>query len=287
MEELRRLARSLPYREMSPDRIRAVRAQVLMAARSARQPAKHRRAYAVAAAVLMIALGLASVLFVRKPAEEELIANVVSMSGQRPRRVFTIEEGVRREIVTLASGRMAIEVKKLSAGERFVVVTDDAEVEVRGTRFQVEAKDGILEEVTVEEGVVEVRPRNRPIAFLAAGQRWQREAPIEEVKADATATEEEIAKEEIAPPPPPEKKIAKKKEKPIPKRAEPSAREPTDAERAFQEGWRAYREGRSKEAAALFDRVLDLAPGTPLAEDAAYWKERALVGDGPSSRFGK
>ena len=63
LSEMRSAARALPYRPMTQDRIRAVRAQIVMATRSARQPASYRRAYlAVAASIVMISLGFASVL---------------------------------------------------------------------------------------------------------------------------------------------------------------------------------------------------------------------------------
>jgi TolA-binding protein len=175
-----------------------------------------------------------------------------------------IEEGMRREVVSLLSGRMDIQVDELIPGERFLVVTDDAEVEVRGTRFEVEAKEGLLQEVRVISGIVEVRPKDRPTVTLQPGERWIREEPrvVETVKAPAAPIVEE--KPKVL------KKARKKMVAPAP------SREPTPAERAFQEGWSAYRAGRAKEAAAAFDRVVEFAPGTPLADDAAYWKQQAL-----------
>ena len=79
------------------------------------------------------------------------------------------------EIVTLESGAIDLSVRHLSAGERFFVKTGDAEVEVRGTVFRVEAADNRLQSVAVVEGTVEVRFRGRAV-LLTADERWDRPA---------------------------------------------------------------------------------------------------------------
>jgi ferric-dicitrate binding protein FerR (iron transport regulator) len=260
--ELRGVARAIPYRPMSPERIRAVRAGLVMAARSSTPPSSRRAYLAIAAGALLIALGFGAALSRREEEQRPFLATLTTMSGDRPRRVAMMDGGVRREVVTLLSGRMDVEVAELTEGERFLVITDDAEVEVRGTRFEVEAQSGTLREVKVISGLVEVRPRGRATALLGPGERWIRVEPI-------------VAPPQPAPEQPLEPKPAVKR-KPKRKSEQRAAREPTPAERAFREGWSAYREGRAKEAAAEFERVMELAPGTPIAEDAAFWRERAL-----------
>ena len=79
------------------------------------------------------------------------------------------------EIVTLESGAIDLSVRHLSAGERFFVKTGDAEVEVRGTVFRVEAADNRLQSVAVVEGKVEVRFSGRAV-LLTADERWDRPA---------------------------------------------------------------------------------------------------------------
>jgi FecR-like protein len=78
----------------------------------------------------------------------------------------------------LARGAVSAHVTKLKSGERFVVATPDAEVEVRGTRFQVTVVpadqacgQGIVTRVTVSEGVVVVRSLGREVR-VEAGHQW-------------------------------------------------------------------------------------------------------------------
>ena len=83
-------------------------------------------------------------------------------------------DGVER--VSLSEGTLDLAVRKLSSGERFMVVTDDAEVEVRGTVFEVEAHAGRIAGVSVSEGKVEVRHRGA-LSVVAAGGAWR--PPVE------------------------------------------------------------------------------------------------------------
>jgi len=78
----------------------------------------------------------------------------------------------------LARGAVSAHVTKLKAGERFVVATSDAEIEVRGTRFQVTVVpadeacgQGVVTRVSVSEGVVVVRSLGRE-ARVEAGHHW-------------------------------------------------------------------------------------------------------------------
>ena len=78
----------------------------------------------------------------------------------------------------LARGAVSAHVTKLKAGERFVVATPDAEVEVRGTRFQVTVVppdeacgQGVVTRVAVSEGVVVVRSLGHEVR-VEAGHHW-------------------------------------------------------------------------------------------------------------------
>ncbi len=93
------------------------------------------------------------------------------------------QDGVER--VSLHEGTLDLSVRKLAPGERFLVATDDAEVEVRGTVFEVEAHGGRIASVTVSEGKVEVRYR-RALSIVAAGGAWR---PPEETAAESTRDE--------------------------------------------------------------------------------------------------
>ena len=76
----------------------------------------------------------------------------------------------------LATGAVSVHVAKLQPGQRFVIVTPDAEVEVRGTRFRVEVGDekdgcGTVTRVHVQEGIVDVRAGASDVR-VPAGGRW-------------------------------------------------------------------------------------------------------------------
>lgn len=78
----------------------------------------------------------------------------------------------------LGSGAVEVHVAKLKSGERFVIATPDAEVEVRGTRFRVavvpavaDCGQGTVTRVSVTEGVVVVRSHGVQ-ARVEAGGGW-------------------------------------------------------------------------------------------------------------------
>jgi hypothetical protein len=78
----------------------------------------------------------------------------------------------------LAQGALQAKVAKLATGQRFIVRTPDAEVEVRGTSFRVSivAPDaacgaGTLTRVSVDEGIVEVRGAAAS-TYVHPGENW-------------------------------------------------------------------------------------------------------------------
>lgn len=97
------------------------------------------------------------------------------------------------EQVRLRAGVIDLQVDRLTAGQRFMVVTGDAEVEVRGTDFSVTAAADALRAVEVREGSVEVRRMGESF-LLTAGQSWrapermarQGDAPQTDLPPDST-----------------------------------------------------------------------------------------------------
>jgi hypothetical protein len=73
--------------------------------------------------------------------------------------------------VTLTSGALDMTVRPLAPGERLVVRTGDAEVEVRGTALRVEADQGRIRRVAAIEGTVEVRYAGFS-AVIPSGGSW-------------------------------------------------------------------------------------------------------------------
>ncbi|HVT08812.1 MAG TPA: FecR family protein [Polyangia bacterium] len=174
--------------------------------------------------------------------------------------------------VRLAAGAVSVHVAKLKAGERFVLVTPDAEVEVRGTRFKVDvvpaAADcggGTVTRVAVEEGLVEVRTASGATR-VPAGAHW----PIGCEPAAAPA----------APPP-----RARMHASARPARALTAASRPVQSTLAtendlFASALRAERDGNPDEAVELLDVLLKRFPRSPLYASAAAARER-LVSSSP------
>lgn len=82
------------------------------------------------------------------------------------------------QLFSLKSGGLRASVAKLAPGERFVVETPDAQVEVRGTRFHVSVLPAAqscppetLTRLEVQEGVVEVRWTGQ-VVQVRAGEIW-------------------------------------------------------------------------------------------------------------------
>jgi FecR protein/Putative zinc-finger len=80
------------------------------------------------------------------------------------------------DVVTLATGAIDMTVRPLAPGERFVVRTGDAEVEVRGTAVRVEADQGRIRGVAVADGTVEVRYAGFS-AIIPSGGSWHTTGP--------------------------------------------------------------------------------------------------------------
>jgi hypothetical protein len=84
---------------------------------------------------------------------------------------LTVDRGPALRLA-LRRGQVTIAVDKLHAGQRFLVDLPDGELEVRGTRFVVDAEPGRTTAVTVLEGRVLVRFHGLPVVALGAGEAW-------------------------------------------------------------------------------------------------------------------
>jgi hypothetical protein len=149
------------------------------------------------------------------------------------------------EAVRLVRGRAHLKVKKLHAGQRFHVLTPDADVQVRGTEFDVELRPGSVPAtcVRVQEGLVAVQAGGEHL--VAPGQSWGCEPPV-------------------AAPPPAARRAA------APARSAP--RETPSDLRAqnelFQSALEAERAGAYAEAGRLYRRLLARSPRGPLSAQA-------------------
>jgi hypothetical protein len=198
LDEVRTLLRKPVGPELTPLEHQRSRLALLRAAASPvvkRSPLRWRAppmAFAAAASIATAALAVTAAtgtLRVHVPVAQHFPAHRVGahVAEVTERRETVIDPSAdarfdrttedRLERVALAEGTLDLKVRKLGEGERFLVATDDAEVEVRGTVFEVEAHAGKIARVAVSEGKVEVRHR-RAVSIVAAGGAWQ--PPVED-----------------------------------------------------------------------------------------------------------
>ena len=205
----------------------------------------------------------------QRPAEPASLAKVRAFGEARFRRFSEPPD----EIVRLESGRVAFEVAHLTSEQRFRVVTRDGEVEVRGTRFETEARDGVLWAVVVTEGKVDVRVGDT-VLRLRAGDEWQRQPPSHAVEEPATAPP--IAANE-----PPRAHEASGGSHPHvtgsavqPERAKPASQA---SKTSFDLAWSHLRRREWNGAMRGFAEVAAQAHGQALEEDALYWQAVATA----------
>lgn len=270
--------RHLPIVEPTADHTRIVRASLVSAAHLPRPAAHARVLLAAGAGALLAAAAVAFVIGFRSTRTEEIVASapvyrgsIHAHDGAKFIRVGTAPD----EIVRLTQGTLTVEVEKLHPGERFRVVTDDGEVEVHGTAFDVSADGDHLRSVRVLHGRVEVRPAESQVVILDIGQRW--DAP------------KLVRAEELAPAPEPapvplglEEPVHAKRPARPPKQLQITTGAPQPAvkrpiELLFGEGWAALAAGDARKAAAVFEAAARSSPSDPLAEDAWFWHASALA----------
>jgi hypothetical protein len=156
------------------------------------------------------------------------------------------------EAVKLVRGRAHLQVRKLHGGQRFHVLTPDADVQVRGTEFDVELHPGSAPAtcVRVEEGLVAVVAGGQT-HLVAPGQTWgcAKEGPVETLPRPAAV-------------PAPERHVVTS----VVPRPSPSDLRLQNA--LFQQALEADRGGRYGDAARLYRRLLARAPEGPLSAQA-------------------
>jgi ferric-dicitrate binding protein FerR (iron transport regulator) len=171
---------------------------------------------------------------------------------------MTVDEDGPTQVLRLDAGAVELHVAKVSVGRRFLVATPDAQVEVRGTRFNVaiapvdsSCNEEAVTHLTVSEGVVVVR-HGGVERRVVAGEQWPGGCiPTIEISAPMPAAPAA----------------------PWPQPVVSSLGEQNDL---FAEGIVA-KHGRDPQAAlSIFDRFLTTYPASPLAQSAAVERMRLL-----------
>jgi hypothetical protein len=174
-----------------------------------------------------------------------------------------------KERVVLRSGRVDVSVDaRVNPGRLVVVETPDAEVVVRGTRFDVRVEPGSgggnVTNVSVVHGTVAIMQRGAVVATLTAGERWSSRLPV------------------LAPiEPPHEHEQARRAPPPQPVGAargpvSPPSGTLAEENRLFQEALEARNRGEHARAVDAFGRLLGRYPRSVLAEEAQAERFRGL-----------
>lgn len=183
----------------------------------------------------------------------------------------------------LEAGTFGAKVEKLVPGRRFVVVTHDAEVEVRGTEFEVAVlsepvacEPGARTRVAVREGVVVVRHGGSETR-VAAGASWPDCGPVEPAPRQA-AEPRPAAARGVAPGHPGgaasgARHAVKSDVLPAPEASSSMLAEQNDL---FAAALAARRRGDLDEARRWLDRLLARYPHGQLVESARAERERLV-----------
>jgi hypothetical protein len=182
LTDLREVMRQMPVLAIAPLERQRLRASVLRQANERLMQTSRTRgaswAFAAATVVALCFVGFGVVRHVRGLAPASSTAAGVPLSP--PQFEMSAIEGAEwtnqsegpLARVVLAKGTSAVEVHRLSPGQRFLMVLPDGELEVHGTRFVVEVTGQRTKRVEVSEGVLSLRVRGEVERVLVAGERW-------------------------------------------------------------------------------------------------------------------
>ena len=192
------------------------------------------------------------------------------------------------EKIILDSGTLDIEVRPATEKRRFLVVLPDGELEDIGTTFSVAVKDGRTTDVTVREGSVLLRLRERSTIHLGAGQVWanafEAAPPAAPVRSSAPPSEAAATPSTSA-----SASAIAPLERPTVARVLPSAATQPSADPSleFRAATALLGAGDNAGAAAAFAAFLGKYPRDPRSEDAAYLRVIALQRAGDSASTGR
>jgi hypothetical protein len=193
----------------------------------------------------------------------------------------------------LKEGAIRARVAKLITGERFIISTADAEVEVHGTAFRVAVVPvdpacggGTITRVSVTEGVVSVR-RDGAEVRVTPGHVWPEKCVAAQAAAPAAAPSAHVRVRthgkgtHVSAPAEPVVAEAPAEE-PAPVETPPPAPPLTKSELAaqndlFASAVRAKRRGHGSQAVRIFERFSREYPNSPLTESAVVQHMKLLA----------
>jgi len=193
-------------------------------------------------------------------------------------------------VFTLEHGAVRADVAKLKAGERFLVRTADAEVEVRGTSFRVAvvAADTscpvpVATRVEVTEGVVAVRHGATELA-LHPGESWPPPCTPPRVSGSASAAAPLRAAPLHAAPlrAAPSHAARKPAAAPAENESPPPSSDLAAQNDMFTKAMQEKQSGRASAAVATLERFAATYPASPLAENAVAERMKILATSEPA-----
>jgi hypothetical protein len=191
----------------------------------------------------------------------------LTLAGETELRVQS-QSSVER--FALLRGELSARVTKLASGQRFIVQTPDAEVEVRGTRFTLavlergDACSANRTRLRVDEGVVEVRSTSG-VARLTAGQSWPPGCGERAAEAPLPALPMTVEPAPVS---------VRRADAPV--NTNESASALTHQNDLFAEGVALRRQGDVSAALRTYQQLIRQYPSSPLAENAAVERLRLL-----------
>jgi hypothetical protein len=198
---------------------------------------------------------------------------------------LTVVEAGATKRFALLRGAVSVHVKKLAAGERFIIDTADAEIEVHGTTFRVGLSpepsacgNSSATRVSVSEGVVTVNKAGRE-EYLRPGDEWPPDCapavvnphPAEPPRRSHPAIGSKAGRDSDT---------GARDASRLPEEQHAGAEPPTSLEaqnNLFSAAVRARRAGQVALALRLFDRFVLTYPDSSLVESALAQQMRLLV----------
>lgn len=246
-ESLRGLLDELPYEPMTGKESERVRVGLVAAARVTKQRSPTSWGPWLVAAAAAVAMFAGLTFFERPSSPPPAVPSLAEVPA--PVESARGKSGAWTRTIIHHDGEHVFEVPSLGFSS-LLVKTGDAEILAERARFEVVAKDGRLERISVIGGIVELRKKDGATSVLAAGEAWASEVEVEPEPASAVE---------------PRSATAKAPERP-----------------AFSEGWRAFRRGDYDAAIRFFDTAA--AEDGPFSEDARYWRAVATLRLGKNER---
>jgi hypothetical protein len=189
---------------------------------------------------------------------------------------MTVTDAGATQRFALHTGAVRVHVAPLAHGERFVIDTRDAEIEVHGTTFRVAVlppdatcADPARTRISVAEGVVAVRSHADEVR-LAAGSTWVSVCVAAPLAPTAVSVSTQTRAQTAAPLRP------MSGPRRTPAAAASSASLLADQNNLFAAAVRARNQGQGRAAVTWFDRLIHEYPASPLAESAAAQRMKIL-----------